>query len=239
MIYNLSLLIKIWNTKKYENYYSILWSVLNIFDWNKNIKDAILSISNIYNKWDIWKVFISILWKDIFNEVLEILNKKKEINVNWVIFEINWIDFNFNIFDDKLEFKNYKNIELTFKSPTIIKKEINWIDINQLLPVPEIFLTSSIRKYNKLFNKNLDIEQIKEQIKNNVIVVSFDINTKIVNIKGNNKAGVIWKIKYEFLKWCDLEIKIILYNSLNLAKLVWIWTWNRLWLWEVGVYFNN
>ena len=239
MIYNFLILINFWEEKINGNFYNILWSILNIFDENKEIKDSIISISNIYNNDGFWKVSISIIWKENFNNALDILLKKKNINLNWKIFEIKWVDFNFSIFNDDLIFKDYKNLELTFKTPTIIKKEIAWIDINQLLPVPEVFLVASIRKYNKIYLKNLDLEEIKNQIKNNLIVVSFDINTKLVKIKWNNKAWVVWKIKYEVLNWLNIEIKIILYNALNLAKLVWIWTWNRMWLGQVWVYFNN
>jgi hypothetical protein len=241
MIYSFSILIDFWEEKIQDNYYNILGSILNLFSSWEEFKKSILSISNIYSKekLELWKVSISIQNKENFNKALQIILEKKDININWKMYVIKWVDFNFSIFEDNLEFRDYKNIEITFKTPTIIKKEIAWIDINQLLPVPEIFLVSAIRKYNILYTKNLDLDEIKKQIKNNIIVVSFDIMTKLVKIKWNNKAGVIWKIKYEILSWLDLETKIILYNALNLTKLVWIWTGNRLWLGQVWVYFSK
>ena len=240
MIYSIKLIIEIDKNYIRDNYYNVLWSVLNIIWEDIELKKSILSISNIYKSLDdLFHINISINWKDNFNKIITIIQNKKEINLNGKIFNIKWIDFNFNIFDDNIVYNDYKKIELTFKTPTIIKKEINWVDINQLLPVPEIFLISAIRKYNNIYDKNIDIDEMKKTIKNNVIVVSFDISTKLVKIKGNNKAWIVGKVKYEVLKELELEAKIILYNALNLAKLVWIWTGNRLWLGQVWVYFSK
>ncbi|MBT3727387.1 hypothetical protein HOG21_07185 [bacterium] len=65
---------------------------------------------------------------------------------------------------------------------------MNGIDINQLLPLPEVFLMSSIRKYNNLFKKDLNLIEIKNKIKNNIIISRFNIYTKLVTIKNNTKA---------------------------------------------------
>ncbi len=241
MIYSIKIIIEIDNNYIKNNYYSILGSVLNIIWDNKELKDSILSISNI-NKSndDNFSISISIIWKDNFNHIISIIQNKKEINLNWKIFNILWLDFNFNIFDnDTTIYNDYKKIEISFKSPTIIKKEINWVDINQLLPIPEVFLLSIIRKYSKIYWYNLDIDLIKQIIKNNVIVVSFDICTRLVRVKWNNKAWLVGKVKYEILGSIDKDIKILLYRALHLSKLVWIWTGNRLWLGQIWVYFSK
>lgn len=241
MIYSIKLIIEIDNNYIKNNYYSILWSVLNIIWDNKQLKDSILSISNIHkSNDDNFSISISIIWKDSFNNIINIIQNKKEININWKIFNILWLDFNFSIFDnDTIIYNDYKKIEISFKSPTIIKKEINWIDINQLLPIPEVFLLSSIRKYSKIYWYTIDFDLIKKAIKNNVIVVSFDISTKLVRVKWNNKAWLVWKVKYEIFDSIDRDTKILLYNALNLSKLLWIWTGNRLWLGQVWVYFSK
>ncbi len=243
MIYNIKIIIEINKKNIWNNFYKILWSIYDIL-WKNNelnyLKDSILSVSNIYRiSSELSAINISINWKENFNQIITIIQNKKEINLNWNIYKINWIDFNFNIFDDNLKYIDFNQVEVSFKTPTIIKKEINWIDINQLMPIPEVFLVSAIRKYNKLYSKNFNIDEIKKEIKNNVIVVKFDILTKTVVIKNNIKAWVVWKIKYEFLKWINSDVKIIVYNALKLASIIWLWTWVKLWLWQVWIYFIN
>ncbi|MDP2090949.1 MAG: CRISPR system precrRNA processing endoribonuclease RAMP protein Cas6 [Candidatus Gracilibacteria bacterium] len=241
MIYSIKLIIEIDNNYIKNNYYSILGSVLNIIGDNKQLKDSILSISNIHkSNDDNFSISISIIGKDSFNNIINIIQNKKEININGKIFNILGLDFNFSIFDnDTIIYNDYKKIEISFKSPTIIKKEINGIDINQLLPIPEVFLLSSIRKYSKIYGYTIDFDLIKKAIKNNVIVVSFDISTKLVRVKGNNKAGLVGKVKYEIFDSIDRDTKILLYNALNLSKLLGIGTGNRLGLGQVGVYFSK
>ncbi len=240
IIYNLKIIVNIDIKIIGNNFYNILWSIYNILWEETKYKESIISISNLcfYSEW-LSYVNISIKWKNNFDNITQVIQNKKEINLNWKIYNIKWIDFNFNIFDDKVNFIDFKQVEIIFKTPTIIKKEINWIDINQLLPVPEVFLTSSIRKYNKLYNKEINIIEIKNIIKNNVIVVSFDIQTNITMIKKNKKAWVIWKVKYEILDTIDNETKYILYKSLKLASCIWVWTWVKLGLGQLWVYFIN
>jgi len=239
MIYSIDLIIDFKFDKVDNNYYNVLWIILNLFNENQNVKKSIISISNIYNNLGAWKISISFLWKENFNMAINLLVDTQNININWKIYDIKWVDFNFSIFDNNIEYKNYKNIEITFRTPTIVKKEINWIDINQLLPNPEVFLISSIRKYIKYYNIDMDLEKIKNEIKNNVIVVSFDLKTKLFKIKWNNKAWLIWKIKYQVFDDLDFKYKKILYLSLKMTDLIWLWTWNKLWLWQVSVYFSN
>ena len=240
MIYNIKIVVVIDKKNIDNNYYNSLWSILNLLWDDTSIKEWILSVSNIYKR-DDWlcNVNISINGKDNFNKIILLIQNKKEINLNWKFYKIKWIDFNFNIFDDNINFIEYKQFEVKFKTPTIVKKEMNGIDINQLLPLPEVFLMSSIRKYNNLFKKDLNLIEIKNKIKNNIIISRFNIYTKLVTIKNNTKAWVVWIVKYELLEEIDNDIKIIIYNALKLAWLIWIWTWVRLGLWQIGVYFNK
>jgi hypothetical protein len=73
-----------------------------------------------------------------------------------------------------------------------------------------------------------------------VFVVKLDnIHTKIVKFKQATKAWVIGKVRYCLMKWIDSETKKVVYNALKLATFTGLWTWNKMWLWKISVYFSN
>jgi len=223
-------------------YYSILWAFLSIFKNQNNIFNNIISLSplNKNKNWDYFLI-VSIFWKKNFNEIInEILEKNKNFTVNKKKFNIKWIEFDFKLFDlDSIEFKDFKKIKLHFLSPTYTKQSKGNKEIQNLLPNPEVFILSGIRKLNKYFKLDLDFENIKSELKSNIYVVEFDIKTKVVKIKSWLKAGVVWYINYRISDNLSLETKKLLYLWLHFSNLTWIWSWNKLWMGQVWVYFSN
>lgn len=247
-IYSLKLILNKFDSGniQWKFYYSILWAVLSIFEQDKNIDiyKWILSISWLIKNQDDWFfIYISVLWTKNFNYIVNsIFNIKKEISLNNNLLTISWVDFNFKIFDlDSTEaFLDIKSIDLTFQSPTYIKKSLNNTDINFFLPIPEVFILSAVRRYFKLKDEFFDEKEYKDYIKTTFFTSRFDIKTKQITIKNNTKAWVIWTIKYAFVEKArnDVTFKNIII-ALNLVNFIWLWTWTKLWLWQVKIFFNK
>lgn len=221
-----------------KHYYWNLWSFTHLLgnDFYQNI----IAISPLIKSSNNYFFFITVKWKDSFTYITnKILQKDLYIDINNEKILIQSIDYWFTIYKPNNFFETFKSIEIHFLSPTIVKKEILWIDINQLLPTPEVYLRSCIRKYIHAFNKDINLEIIKKELKQKIIVCSFNIHTEKIKIKNNYKAGVVGNIKYSILQKLEDNTLNILYESLQYAWVAGIWTGTKLWLWQVTIIFNK
>lgn len=229
---------------KEKFYYSILWAVLKIFEDDDNIYKNILSISWLIQSttWEYFTV-ISILWSNNFNHAINsLIEQKKEVSINKHIFKIKKVDFIFSVFDfeTKANINWIKYLELVFLSPTYIKKTLNEIDINYLLPTPDTILLSAVRKFYYFKKEEFDEDEYRKYIKSNFFVSKFFLKTKQITIKNNKKAWVVWNIKYNFLEKAKKDKRYeILIRALYLANHIWIWTWTRLGLWQTKIIFGK
>jgi len=221
-------------------YYSVLGSILNLFKNDEEVYKSILSISPLIKQEQNFLIKISIFWEKNFNRIVnEILFWKKELSLDWIVFRLLWIDFSFWIFDlEKIEYKNFENILLDFKSPSFVKIKKNNKDINCYLPKAKKFFISAIKKYLKLsWEEFNNFWVFIEKIENNFFISEFNIHTKKIKIKNWIKAWVVWTVKYKILQNNDFKKKelILINNSLKLANYIWIWNGTKLWLGQVMV----
>ena len=215
-------------------YYHILWAVLNLFENNNEIYQNILKISFSFDKEQFY-VFLSIFWKQTFNQVVSILLEKQwEIfSVISYKFQLMKIDFNFKIWDfDNLTLNSVEKFSIKFLSPTLIRNQ------NKIftLPVPERFLYSVYQKLLKLWVFTEENKDFKKWLQFAVVPSKFNLKTEKIEIKKSFRAGVVGEVSYvvyekneDFQKILDLILKSIPY--------IWLGSGIRLGLWNVKVYF--
>jgi len=215
-------------------YYHILWAVLNLFENNNEIYQNILKISFSFDKEQFY-VFLSIFWKQTFNQVVSILLEKQwEIfSVISYKFQLMKIDFNFKILDfDNLILNPVEKFSLKFLSPTLIRNQ------NKIftLPVPERFLYSVYQKLFNLWIFNEENKDFKKRLQFAVVPSKFNLKTEKIEIKKSFRAGVVGEVSYvvyekneDFQKILDLILKSIPY--------IWIGSGVKLGLWNAKVYF--
>ena len=215
-------------------YYHILWAVLSLFENDDKIYQNILKISFSFDKEQFY-VFLSVAWKQTFNQVVSILLKKQweVFSINSYKFQLMKIDFNFKILDfDNLTLNPVEKFSLKFLSPTLVRNQ------NKIftLPVPERFLYSVYQKLVKLWVFNEENKEFKKWLQFAVVPSKFNLQTEKIEIKKSFRAGVIGEISYivyeqneDFQKILDLILKSIPY--------IWLGSGVRLGLWNVKVYF--
>lgn len=225
--------------KKYhKHYYWNLWSFTHLL--GNDFYTSIVAISPLIKSWDDCFFLVTIKWEISFKKLLNYtLWEGVYIDIDSEKLHIQSVDYNFSLYKPGGQYEAYKNIEISFLSPTIIKKEMHGIDINQILPVPEVFLWSCIRKYTWFYEIDTDIDAIKQEIWWSIIVGSFNMRSERVKIKNNYKAWVVWKIKYTCIKNLKPETRDILYESLRYCHIAGIWSGTKLWLWQVKILFHK
>ena len=252
MIFLINIDLKVlWNFLKGDFYYDILGFVLSFFENDEQIYNNILKISYIKTKEGL-KVQLSIYWKENLKRLLDFLanNKWKIFSLDNIKFSIDYINLDFQIFDllkqiNEIKPLKYKSFWIKFLSPTMIRNKNKIF----LLPQPERFLLNPLTKlYNFLKKeglvekihlfKNFDFAIYKLWLKDEILVKSFNIKTKIVDIKGSKRAGTIWNVEYIVYKDENEDFLKILNLTLNFVKFSWIGSGTRLGFWNVKVFWR-
>ncbi len=224
------------NSRKSDFYYAILWAFLNLFEDQEKVYESIIKLS--FNIDDNFTLYMSIDWEDAYNFIVShiLSHPEQELSINGEKCKLKQLNFHFEILDiNNIAYRDFDKFVLTFHSPTFIKQT----NITYLLPNPDQFLWSVLRKVVQYYNIDVDEKDFKNRLKYTIYAGEFDLWSRLVNIKWWKKAGVVWYCTY-YIKNKENEIYMkLLYIILQTIKFFGIGGSVKLWCWNVSCFISS
>ncbi|MDR2415480.1 MAG: CRISPR system precrRNA processing endoribonuclease RAMP protein Cas6 [Candidatus Peribacteria bacterium] len=210
--------------------------MLNLFEEQDKVYKSITKLSFVASK--NLTIQIGIQGEENYTAIVNHLLKhpSQTLSINSKKFQLQQLKFNFEMFNPAtMEYKPFDKFVLHFYSPTFVRN----INITYLLPNPDQFLYSVWTKLQELYAFAIDEETFKKRLKNTIYVGEFDLGSKLVQIKGGKKAGVVGFCTYYVRDTAHKEFVRLLYLILHAIKFLGVGSSTKLGCGNVGCFITK